>query len=195
MLSSDLLLTTREDAKAYLDLTEDTWDSVIEAEIDAVTVAIEVFCNRTFLRRTLTAEKIDGPQSDEWDSTELQLRYPIISITSITNDTVSVVETTNYEMYPDSGLVVLTDGTGWAGGHKKITITYSYGYERDDLPGDIVSAANLWVMKRLKDIQEKRVGVTSVTKGDQTISYEKGMPTEVKRLIEPYVIVLGGWTA
>lgn len=188
MPAPNVSLTTRDRVKAYLNLSDTTWDTVIDDEIDAVSQAIEKHCNRTFGLATLTAEKIDGDGTEE-----LQLRFPVVSITSISNDGTSVVVTTNYELYSSTGLVVLTDGTVWTSGRKKITITYRYGYDQQDLPPDIVSAATLWTMKRFSDVKENRIGVSSVTRGDETISYEKGMPREVAERLAPYVLPLGGW--
>lgn len=181
-------LTTLERVKVYMNFTDTTWDTAIEYEIDAVSLAIEKFCGHTFGINTLSDLKIDGD-----GTVELQLRFPIVSITSISNDGTAVVETTNYEKYPETGLVVLTDGSAWVSGHKKITITYSYGYEASELPRDIISAATMWVCKRMDDIIEKRVGVASVSRGDESISYEKGMPGSVKELLAPYVLSMGGW--
>jgi hypothetical protein len=189
MAAPNLTLTTLDEVKDMLNFSDDTHNDRLEAEILAVSQAIEDYCNRTFMERTLSSEKIDG------DGTiELRLRYPIIEISSISNDGVSVVETTNYEQYARTGLVILTDGTIWANGHKKITITYRYGYAYDDLPRSIRSAANLWVMKRFSDIRENRVGVINVNRGDESLTYEKGMPTEVKRLVDGYKIIIGGWS-
>lgn len=183
-------LTTRDDVKVYMNLTDTDKDEIIDAEIDAVSSAIEDYCNRTFVARSITAEKIDGD-----GTVELQLRFPIISIGTVVNDTITVVETTNWEQYAESGLVVLTDGTAWAGGIKKITITYRYGFNDGDLPRSVVSAANLWAMKRFSDVKENRVGVSSVTRGDESISYEKGMPKEVRSMVDPYRLAFGGWSA
>ena len=188
MPTPDHSLTTLDIVKANLNLSDTTWDEVLLGAIDAVSRAIEDYCGRSFIARTLTAEKIDGD-----GTAELQLRFPVIRIDSLSNDGTAVVETTNYELYSDTGLVVLTDGSAWASGRKKLTITYRYGYEFDDLPRAITAAANLWTMKHFSDIKENRVGLSSVTRGDETVSYEKGMPREVKALVDPYVLAIGGW--
>lgn len=181
-------LVLLDEVKDALQFSDTTWDAVLEDEIDAVSQAIGDYCCRSFEAHTLTAEKIDGD-----GTVELYLRCPIISITSVSNDGVSVVETTNYEQYSERGLVVLTDGTAWASGRKTITVTYRYGYEADDMPRAIVSAARLWTIKRWQDVKHLRVGVSSVSRGDETITYEKGMPQEVQRLIDPYRLAFGGW--
>ena len=180
-------LTSQERVKRYLNIEDTKWDAVIDEEIDAVSQGIVDYCGRTFLAEDLTAS-IDGD-----GTAELQLRFPIISITSILNNGTAVVVTTNYEMYSDTGLVVLTDGTGWATGRKKIAVVYRYGYELDDLPRVIVSAATQWVCKKLDDIQNHRIGVSSVSVGDESISYEKGMPKEIQAMVNPYVLAIGGW--
>lgn len=188
MPAPNVSLTTRDRVKAYLNLSDTTWDTVIDNEIDAVSQAIEKYCGRTFGVADITAQKIDGDGTEE-----LQLRFPIVSLGSISNNGTAVVETTNFEKYANEGLLVLTDGTVWASGRKKITITYRYGYAQNDLPPDVVSAATLWTMKRFSDVKENRIGVSSVTRGDETISYEKGMPKEVQERLAPYVLGLGGW--
>jgi hypothetical protein len=189
MPASNDALITREDVKDALKLDETTWDTVLDVIVDAVSQGIMDYCNRSFVERTLTAEKIDGD-----GTTHLLLRFPIISIDSLVNDTITVVETTNWEMYSDVGEVVLTDGTVWTDGNKKITITYTYGYAVDNLPRNISQAALLLAMEMWREIKEQRTGVSSVTRGDETISYSKEFPGSVKRLVDPYRLLIGGWT-
>lgn len=177
-------LITLDDLKEDLKITVTDHDAKLDRIILAVSQGICDLCGgRTFLATTETAKKLDG------DGTVLLLvKFPIISITSITNDTISVVETTNYEQYANLGRIELTDGSVWANGRKKVTITYRHGYAFDDLPPAITRAAFLWAAKMWLDLDNKRHGVTSVTRGDETVSYEKTIPQEVRDLVAPYDI-------
>lgn len=164
--------------------SEATWDNLLERLIKGVSAAVENYCGRYILARTLTDEKLDGD-----GTTTLLLRAPVISITSILNGTTSVTSTM-YALYASTGNLILTNGMVWCSGAQQVKITYRCGWEFDQLPQDIVEAARYWVIMKFQDIRQDRVGVSSKSFGDETISYVSGMPREVKELLAPYRILI-----
>jgi len=189
-MSADLITLEdlKQDHKIQTATANDTtWDDTLSRIISGVSQAIATFCGRTFVAATETSQKIDGD-----GSVVLLVRYPVISITSIINDTTTVVETTNWEAYLKSGKIELTDGTVWTKGRKTITITYRHGYEVGSIPADLQMAAMTWASKKFFDIKDDRVGVSSRTSADgASISFagssvSRNMPDEVRALIEPY---------
>lgn len=179
-------IITLDDAKLHLRISDDVTDhdQILQQLIDGASQAIASYCGRLFMITTETAKKLDGDGTDT-----LLLKYPVQSISSLSNDGTAVVVTTNYELYETIGRVVLTDGTVWVNGRKTVTITYTYGYSIDDIPRDVVSACLYLVASKFQAFQQDRIGVTSKTFGDQSISYERGIPKEVRELLIPWQIV------
>ncbi len=180
------LIALKTDLKIRTSATNDTtWDETLGRIISGVSRAIATHCGRTFVEATETAVKIDGDGTDI-----LLVKYPILAITTLVNNTTTVVETTNWEVYKERGHIELTDGSVWTKGRKKVTITYRHGYE--DIPDDLQMAALAWCAKKFFDIKDNRVGVStrSTADGSSTTyatSFVSGdMPDEVKAVIARY---------
>ncbi len=170
---------------------ETSWDDTLQRIISGDSDAIATSCNRTLVAETETTKKLDG------DGTVLLLlKWPIISVGAVVNDTTTVVETTNWIKRLKRGELLLTDGTVWTNGPEKITITYRHGYE--DIPPAIQEAAMLWARKKYFDIKDDRVGVSSRSTADgDSISYastviSKGVPDEVEALIASHRVYQSG---
>lgn len=170
------------DLKDDLKITTTEFDDRLMRIVNGVSRAIESYCNREFKPRYENAIEIDGD-----GTSTLLLKAPIISLGTITNDTASVTST-HYEYYSTEGRVVLTNGTVWAAGNKKITITYTHGYEDQDFPADVATAARMWAAGQYQYVQDKRMGVASKSTNDTSISYivSTDMPPEVRSLLAPY---------
>lgn len=177
-------LCTVDDLKSDLAITatSTTEEERLLRLIDGVSDAIVSWCGRPFIVTTETAVELDGDGSDI-----LHIKYPVVSIVSISNDGTTYTEGTHYELYSKIGQLVAIDGYLWATGRKKILITYTWGYEVNDLPRDVTMAARIACAKVYREFKEQRIGVTSTTDGGgQSISYEKGFTKEVRELLSPH---------
>ncbi len=171
-----------------INTTNTTYDDRLERIIASVSRAIETYLNRPVLVRLHSAEKFDGDGSNT-----LLLVPPIIKITVLLNDTTTVAAT-DYEYYEHNGEVVLTDGTVFVEGPKKISVTFKNGWELAYIPEDIAMAAEIWGIHMFHLMKDDRVGVLSKSKRDQSITYSSStkMPDAVREMISPYRLVRFG---
>lgn len=171
-----------DDIKAQLDIAqeEDKWDVLLTQLNRGITVAFEVRCSRPFVSQVHAAVKMDGDGTDT-----IEVPFPLISVDNsgnITNDLITVT-TADYVVYNESGRIVLTDGSSWATGRQKITISYTNGWERTELPDDVVLAASMWLEKLFHEMKNKRLGVSSKSHAGESINYVKDIPEEVTTMI------------
>lgn len=165
--------------------TDSTWDGLLQLLINGITAHFERRCGRPFVASKHVSEKMDGTGSEE-----LVVVGPIISIDnsgSITNGTVTVVSA-DYVLYSGEGRIRLTNGTAWATGYQNITISYTNGWERSELPDDVVLAARYWLQWLFSEIKNKDIGRSSKSKGQESHSNfdARGIPDLTRTLVDPY---------
>lgn len=177
---------TVDEVKEALDLalTDTSQDAKLGPIIDGVCRSIEDYIGRTVVAQTETAEKFDGDGTDI-----LLLKPPVISLTTLINDETTLTVTTDYVLYAGIGKVKLINST-FVEGPQTVSVTYRHGWEAANVPASLKAAALMWAIKRFQDIKNDRLGVTSKTFGDQTISYIGRMPDEVREAIQPYRLVV-----
>lgn len=170
----------RDDLK--IAATDTSYDEVIRRLINGVSAALEGYCGRVFMARDFTAQKYDGDGTGE-----LLLRHiPVISITSLVVDDVTITST-QYVVYNDTGKVMFTDGNVFTLGPQMAVFAYRAGFERQDLPGDILMAARTWVCHAFKITDKQRWGVGSQSTNDESFSFALGtMPPEVREIADMY---------
>jgi hypothetical protein len=145
---------------------------------DQVQAAIEKFCNTKFSATALT-QKFDGGHDDM-----IVKIGPIISVTSVTNNTTAVaVTTTAYAADLEMGAVYRVDGSKWDKDRQKWTLAYSGGYAA--IPDDIQLAIDMWVDYLTTNASG---AVKSYKTGDDSETYYDigDMPHQVRALIAPY---------
>jgi hypothetical protein len=133
-------LTNLTRVEQFLD--KDTGDDdLINNLIAAVSGEIQDWLDRAIIQATATDERIDSI-----GDTKLHTRYyPIISISSLTENGTALVEDTGFECKEwdkvEGALIRLSGGypTAWAAGSRVVTVTYSHGYAYT--PDAIVQAA------------------------------------------------------
>jgi hypothetical protein len=176
---------TIDEVRVALDLGDDTTqDAKLGPIIDGVCRSIEDYIGRTVVAQVETAEMIDGDGTDV-----LLLKAPIVTLTTLINDDVTLTVGTDFVIYNTIGKVKLVAST-FVEGPQTVSCTYRHGWESEKVPASLKSAALMWSIKRFQDIKNDRLGVTSKSFGDQTISYIGRMPDEVREAIEPYRIVI-----
>lgn len=194
-------LTDLATAKIHLDIPAlDTGqDSKVERFINTASQWIESYCGRKFITQTHT-EYQDGRLSNrimlrEWPITGGPAdgaTKPELSIDSRSVfGTDSLVDVSTYFVDSEStfeiALVGCTSGGRFPRGTRNIKIIYEAGLGTvvgDDLPADLVNACLdyvLWLYDRQND---RRIGRTNKSKGDENVTYETSVPKSIIDTLE-----------
>jgi len=193
-------LTDLATAKEHLDIpgADTTQDAKIERYINTSSQFFEGYCNRKFITQTYT-EYQDGRGSNrimlrQWPITGGPAdgnTKPELSIDSKSlfgpDD---VVDPSNYYVDSESEfeLVMINDCYGsFPRGTRNLKIVYEAGLGTvagDDLPPDLVNACLdhvLWLYDRAND---RRIGRTNKSKGDENVTYEASTPQSILELLD-----------
>lgn len=152
---------------------------------DGVAALINKYLNVTMITTEYT-ETYDG-WSDEGDyigSTLFVQHYPIVSITSLSdNDT--AISSSSYYLYKDEGRIVLKDDS-FTNDYQSIDIVYKAGYgtARANVPDSLKLACYKWI----KVVYEGDVVDFSQQFGESSFAVvaKEAMPADIKGILEPY---------
>ena len=184
-------LTNLARVKEYGDIGTSDYDSLLTSLILGVSAGMERYMGRKIVQRTATDEKA----SPSGLQNMLPLRYyPIISITSIEEDGVALVEDTDFELEEQDkagGMVariVSGEAASWSAGTRNVKATYVHGYATT--PYDLVMAATDQVRHEFLQSKEggNRLGDTGQsTPSGSVINYapHDWLPM-VKRIMDSY---------
>ena len=166
------------EAKRRLGINSDEHDLLLLDLITDVSSLIETYCDRHFEADDYI-EYQDGLGEDYFLTDE----WPINSIASIYDDpdreftSSSLVDSGYYTYYPYEGKVMLV-ATGaiigvnlytvFSTSQRGIKITYNAGYTT--IPSDLKMIASEIMMKKFKNIQDKRTGITSIGSAGESFS-------------------------
>jgi hypothetical protein len=89
--------------------------------LSAAQAIIHAYTDYRWVSTTIT-ETFSGDGESTW----MNLRAPIISVTSLTIDDVSQTESTDFEIRKTNGMIRIYSVLPW--GHDNIAITYAYGW-------------------------------------------------------------------
>ena len=134
-------LTSLARVKEFLNISGSTDDDRINTLIAAVSAEIQGAIGRKIIQATVTDERVDSIGDHVIGVNE----YPIISVSSLSEDGTALTEDTGFEMKAQDlarGQIVRLSGgdpTAWASGRRIVTVTYSHGYAT--VPEDIKQAA------------------------------------------------------
>lgn len=181
--------TSRADVKAWLGITDTSKDDLIDRLVNAAYKLLESYIHHPLLAADYT-EYYDGDNTNS-----LVLRnYPIISITSIHDDTGrdfasdSLIDSTYYIYENNSndrmGEVRLWQGVDYfAKGVQNVKIVYRAGYAT--IPADAAQACIMlvdWLMNRAGTM-----GKTAESLGGKSESYERELlPLHIRQMVQPY---------
>ena len=193
VLASSLI--TAAQFKAYLgpDYSGAANDSLFELLIDSVSEMFNCHVGRTLAKTTYADAYLDG---NGQESLVLQ-NFPIISITSIHEDGVLLVEGADGDYVVDytSGLIHRVGGV-WLRGRQTVKITYAAGYivqgtapgtGETALPADLKLACMIQVAREWKKTQGSEWGETSRSFPDGSTSHvERGLLREVEEILQKY---------
>jgi hypothetical protein len=143
-------LTTLANVKDELG-TDASSDAVLRRYITSASKAASQYCNRVFAVETVSEQFFLGPV--EWkirnNIAPLQLsRWPIITVTSVTEDDVLLVENTDYLVDSTNGQLTRINEDGFPIAWPKVSlvIVYSAGYATT--PADVEDAIIRMVTQR-----------------------------------------------
>jgi hypothetical protein len=114
--AKDYDLTTLVNVKAELDILDGSKDALLNRYITGASAAAAQYCNRKFQVETVQDQFWPAhdlmPVSSYFDVLQLS-RWPIVSITSFTDDGTALVEDTDFVVDYDNGQVARLDSRGF----------------------------------------------------------------------------------
>jgi len=149
-------LTSLARVKEFLNISDSSSDAKINTLIAAVSDEVQSEIDRKIIQSTATDEKVDSDGSEIITLNE----YPIISVASLEENAVALVEGTDFEAEAqdlEAGQLVRISGSypiAWLSGNRVVKVTYDHGYST--VPEAIKQAATELVAFDL--LQEKRSG-------------------------------------
>jgi hypothetical protein len=196
--SSDL--TVLATVKAELGLTTTAEDANIETWIDQASGACAAYCDKVFGLETVTETFRNRfsyvyRNQNKLDSIQLQ-RIPVVSIVSIVEDTVTLVQDTDFWLDPDEGLIYRLDTNQniiqWS--FTQLTVNYSGGYELlGTLPQNVERACIIQVKSLRSDAtrdtsvkQETIPGVLSTTYTTNNSALSVSLDPIAAGYLDPY---------
>lgn len=161
-------------------------DGRYAAMVDAACAEIERLAGIYFVLRSVTEYRDGG------NATQLALRQtPIGAITSLT-DTGSglVFSASQYILERDTGVITLTDGSGFTAGQRNIVAVYTSGFDVQDgaaLPSEAVRAV-VDLAKAINDeLVAGAIAASSISLGPSAMVIKPSQyPQSVKRVIDMF---------
>lgn len=185
-------LTTVERVRVYLGETSDgnvALEGALKALIPAVSAEIESMAGRPLVTRGPVAVVFDGDgTSDLWlpDAGPGALVSPPFAVSAVKVDGSAIPprdSATGSGWVVDSFGRVRLSGSVFTYGVQNVEVTYSTGYaDLDDLPEDIIQAANMWTVLRLRE--KSSLGKSSESMSGVSMSY---LPALTPRVVEDVV--------
>lgn len=195
---SDPTLTTLAKVKAELSIGDTSLDTLLTSYIGSASAAIAQYCNRIFGQATIKDEA--WPEREPYSFmlpgsiSAIQLSsWPVISITTLTENGNALVDGTDYRVDKATGALLRLDGLGYVKPWLAwpIVATYVAGFAA--IPADIDDAAVRMVKARYlargRDPfmkQENIPGVREVTYWVATGTDAGNMPPDVADILENY---------
>ena len=194
-VSANALISLAE-AKTHLGITDTANDTLLEALIDGASAAIEAFCQTVFVQRTITDIVAGGPGLR---CKRIYLtRYPIVSVTSITDPAANTVPATDYVIYKAEGMLIHAGAWPEAQDSNGNVARWSVVYIAGRAATTAAVEANLKLACKMlvaATFSRRESGIASKRVGDLSVSYHApsaeggGMPPEVASLLAPYVSI------
>jgi len=176
-------LVTAQEAEDYCQVQTDEHGIIIEHIINGVSQMIATYSTRAWIQTVYTALALDGNGKPE----QYLPNWPVAAIPAptITLDTVLLVVDTDYHIDLSKGKLIREGGSVWAASIQNLVVTYTAGYEAEDLPADIKLAALIQISAQYRPFLTKSHGDTSSSVQGASVSVaEGGLLPEVKDILE-----------
>ncbi len=168
-------LTTLAKVKAFLELTEDDWDGLIEEIIASVSKRAEAYCSREFEKAERVEYHDGGGQYIFLKNLPVAKIDSIIGAVDLDFDNCDLISADEYTLLP-AGMVANRFGT-WLYGLKGLQVTYTAGYDpfpdeegeesEIPIPADLEMAIRNQVAYDFK--RRKDIGLESISFPDGSI--------------------------
>lgn len=189
-------LTTLANVKAELNIIDGASDAVLRRYISGASQAAMQYCNRVFAVETVSEQFLPGHPGRLFRGgvKPLQLsRWPLVAVTSVTENAVPLVLTTDYLTDSANGQLTRMDSSAYPRSWSPLPLTavYSAGYATT--PADLEDAIIRMVTKRWsakgRDATLKQENIPGVLERQFWIATgaESGnMPPDVADLLDNY---------
>lgn len=182
-------LTTLADVKEHLNVKplDVSQDNILTRMINASSEMIETFLDRKILQRTYT-EFYDGRGNDRM----LLRQWPVVKPTQLWNDP-SGLFTSPSDQYPVAEYetegepavgVILLSGQKFSKGNRNVKVVYQGGYVTT--PYVIAEACILCVEFSFDMRSDRRIGVQTKGKNQESTTFLGDLPEFVKNMLAPY---------
>ena len=190
--------TTTAEVKAYLEITSNELNSLIERCVDGTTEVINNYCRQTFESHgqgqasALYTRYFHAINDVCEEKTILRLDKPLSLISSITNGDGTSITSGQYvtQPYTDKPFhcIILTDGTKWTYTTTPWGAIQVYGHWSYSIntPEEIALAATelaaFYFQKRQSNMESDR----AVVSDDGTLLLPDGIPRHIRTKLEPF---------
>lgn len=177
-------LVTKEEVKAYLVLTGNTSDALIDDLILAASAFVLRYCDRTAFTIQSFSERYNGTGTQ----TLVPDQFPITAVSSVRIDGVSIPASSDWPRaagYTFNKYGVMVRGYKFTKDVLNVDISYSAGYT--ETPEDVKQAVIEMVSMKFK--RKDRIGVSSKTIGQETISYSSSdVSADIKAVLNQHAV-------
>lgn len=174
-------LVTKEEVKIYCDLpiTETKYDQLIQLLINHYQDIVREYCDVDFQQADHT-ETYDG----DGTSNLLLDHYPVVSVSSLAVDTIAITSD-QYVIRTGEGEIQFIDGSAFSKDFQNVQITYRAGMS--EVPQQVKFAIIDLVARKFKQVDKGRMGVSSESFGDQSITYQtEELTDDIKIILNRY---------
>lgn len=158
----------------------------VERLIDIATARMEMEAKHKILARDFTAAIVDGPGRD----TLLMPQFPVNSVSSLNVDSsrvfdaATLIESTEYMIDRDAGMIRLYSGT-FPSGYGVIKLTYNAGYNDEHEYYTAIVGACKELVHTMKTRWAGSIGKRTETNADgMSVGYEQDLPMSVNAVLE-----------
>lgn len=179
-------LTTLENVKTYLSLTNSASDALLGMLISAYSQWVRSFTSRDF-----TVEYYEIWRSGRGGVTMLTPQWPIVAVTAVEVDGRSIPAAPTFGAYGyrfTDQIVTLSGGACFAFGANNVRIAYQAGYA--SVPLDIVEAVTELVALRFKMAGDNSNWRSKSLAGETITLNTSDMPASVATILKQYANVV-----
>jgi hypothetical protein len=164
------------DLRAEVNATATTSDEELRAYLDRATSILEAHCGRVFGRRTLV-DTFDVAATDK----VVFLRPPVISVTSVVQDGVTLAST-SYNFNPTNGILELDGITFNESEVGSVVVTYVAGWT---VPPDAVEHA---VLRQVAHMWENQRTTPGARRDPNEFTPQYLIPNAVMEALRPFMV-------
>lgn len=162
-----------------MEIREVEHDSLLNLLITKFSQVICTYCRQEFVKAEYT-ETYDG----DGESNLLLDHLPVVSVSSLKIDTI-VTAADKYAIRKPEGEIKLIDGSVFTKDFENVEITYEAGYA--SVPEDVKYVCLDMCARKFKMIDSGRLGMTSQSFGDQSVSYlNKDLTDDLKSMLDHF---------